>query len=96
MKKNVAKQLHQVAGDLPLVFVKEPIVIQMTGYEMNLSAFGEVHKYDNDQLYDVEFFQLRAVEHKQQLKDAYKRGGINEAKKYYNQVNETYATDRRN
>lgn len=82
MKKKIAKQLNKFVKEIPLIFNEEPIVIQMYGWELNLSYYGEFRKFDKNTLYDVPFVQYRAVEHKQQLKDFVKRDGADGISKY--------------
>jgi hypothetical protein len=86
MKKEIAKQLNKFADELPIVYTPEPITILLTGYELNRSGYGEVKKFDENKTYEVPFIQLRAVEHKQQIKDAYKIGGVSQVKQYVNSV----------
>lgn len=75
MKKHVATKLNDIADNLPQVFDWSLELEDFTGIEMNLSAFGEKEKYDNGSMYSVEVPVMRAVEHKQQVKDAYKHSG---------------------
>ena len=82
MKKAISKHLNELAEKLPIGYDVEPVTIQLTGYELNRSGYGETRKFKDTYLYEIPFFQLRAVEHKQQLKDAYKRDGINGFNKY--------------
>lgn len=82
MKKSIAKHLNELAEKLPIVYESEPVEIEMSGYELNRSGYGEIYRFDEKKMYKIPFFQLRAVEHKQQLKDAYKRDGLNGFNKY--------------
>lgn len=75
MKKHISSVLNDIAGELPQVFEWSLAEEDFTGLELNLSGFGEKQKFDNSQMYSVEVPVLRAVEHKQQVKDAYKIGG---------------------
>lgn len=86
MKKDIASKLNDIAENLPHIFEWELEIIPHTGREMNLSAYGEMHHYDNKSIYDLEVPVMRAVEHKQQLKDAYKRGGDEGVRQYVNAV----------
>lgn len=86
MKKDIAKQLNKFADELPLVYNVEEITITETGERLDLSAYGEKRKFEKNKLYELPFIQLRAVEHKQQIKDAYKSGGIARVKGYVNSV----------
>jgi len=82
MKKAIAKQLNRLSAELPKKYVVEQITIQESGYRLNRSAFGEKRKFDETKMYDIPFIQLRAVEHKQQLKDSVKRFGVDGVGKY--------------
>lgn len=86
MKKNIATKLNDIAENLPTIWEWELGLAEFTGEEMNLSGFGETEKFDRLIIYSVEVPQMRAVEHKQQLKDAYKRGGDRAVELYVNGV----------
>ena len=86
MKKQIAAKLLEIANGLPLVYDIEPIKILESGYRLNLSALGENQKVDDGMLYEIDFFQLRAVEHKQQVKDAFKNGGFDGVNEYFKSV----------
>ena len=57
-----------------------------TGEEMNLSFFGESEEFIKDEMYMVPMPALVATEHKQQVKDAYKRGGLPAVQQYHQSV----------
>lgn len=86
MKKSIAKQLNQFATELPKVYVTENIVIQELGYWLNRSFYGEFQEFEDDKFYEIPFIQLRAVEHKQQLKDAVKKLGAKGITNYCNNL----------
>lgn len=86
MKRCVAQKLNELADALPLVFTAEPTTINMFGWELNLTPYGDVKEYEKDKVFEVPFFQLRAVEHKQQVKDAFKRNGIEGVNQYIESV----------
>jgi hypothetical protein len=90
MKKDVASRINKLAERLPVIFKVEHITILMEGWELNLSGYGEYKKYDKDKVYEVPFIQYRAVMHEQQLKDAFKRGGMSEVSKYVDGVLANY------
>lgn len=87
MQKRVAKHLFDLAETLPTIFELEYEEAIYTGEEMNLSGYGETTRYDNKKFYkskDLPVF--RAVEHKQQLKDAWKKGGLEEVMGYCERI----------
>ena len=86
MDKAIAKQLAEIADGLPLIFTPEPATMQMTGVEMNLSGYGETHRYDPNGVYEVPTYVLSAVEHRMQLKDAWKRSGLAGVNQYIDSV----------
>ena len=86
MKKEVSKILNKLASELPYVYSPEIDYVLMTGYELNLSALGELITYPKENIYEVPVPKYVAVEHKQQMKDAYKKGGFDGVKKYMAQV----------
>ena len=57
----------------------------MLGRDLKLTPLEFMVTSDTD-FYPVEVPIFVAVEHKQQLKDAYKRGGMDECKKYIDNV----------
>lgn len=93
MKKDLAKRLNEVAATMPTVFEWVEIPEVFTGQEMNLSAFGEAETFDERLNYVVMMPCLVAVNHKQQLKDAFKRGGIDEVVKYHRSVMDKIKND---
>ena len=84
--------LNDAAEQLPPVFIEETERVRMTGYWMNLSAYGENQKFDNGMVYEIEQPLYRAVTHKQQLKDAYKKNGQAGVMEYINRVTEQINT----
>jgi len=85
MKKNTAKLLNEFSEKLPLVFDVEYEYVPMFGWELKLTPLW-TDSLDKEEIYYVEVPLFRAVEHKQQLKDAYKRGGIPEVQNYFSTI----------
>jgi hypothetical protein len=84
MKSNIARQLNEVAKTMPIVFEWKMERISWPGSDLNLTPLGG--DLDPDKEYEFDMPYMVAVEHKQQLKDAYKRGGFDEVKKYHKSV----------
>ena len=84
--------LNDAAEQLPPVFVEETERVRMTGYWMNLSAYGEYQKFDETMIYEIEQPLCRAVTHRKQLKDAYCKGGEAAVMEYINKVTEQIET----
>lgn len=82
MKKSIAKELSEIANTLPLKFIEETEMWPMSGADLNLSGYGEHRKFDKDKYYEVPMPLFRAVEHKQQLKDALKKYGLKGVREY--------------
>lgn len=85
MKKSIARELNEVADDMPIIFDEKMETIMMCGKDLKLTPL-EFMVNDDNEMYPIEIPIFVAVEHKQQLKDAYKRGGMDEAKKYIDNV----------
>ncbi len=85
MKKSIARELNEVADDMPIIFDEKVETIMMRGKELKLTPL-EFMVNDESEMYPIEIPIFVALEHKQQLKDAYKRGGMDEAKKYIDNV----------
>jgi hypothetical protein len=92
MKNNIARQLNEVAKGMPLVYEWHEGSGQWSGSDLNLTPMGDKYKFDPDKLYTISMPYMQAVEHKQQLKDAYKRGGFEEVKKYHRSVMDKITT----
>jgi len=73
MDKKIAKELSEIAALLPIIYTEEEDKVLMTGAELNLTGYGEHRTFEKDKVYEVPIPLFRAVEHKQQLKDAFKR-----------------------
>ena len=84
--------LNDAAEQLPHVFIEETETVKMTGYWLNRSGYGETQRFDETMIYDVPQPLYRAVTHRQQLKDAYKKGGEAAVMEYINKVTEQIAT----
>ena len=73
MNKKIAKVLSEIAATLPVIYEEEEDKVLMTGEELNLSGYGEFRTFEKNKVYEVPIPLYRAVEHRQQLKDAFKR-----------------------
>lgn len=73
MNKKIAKELSEIAALLPIIYVEEEDKVLMTGAELNLTGYGEHRTFEKEKVYEVPIPLYRAVEHRQQLKDAFKR-----------------------
>ena len=86
-KKEVARHLANLADTLPIVFELEYEEAIYTGEEMNLSGYGMEKRYEKGRYYKVQDLPVfRAVEHRQQLKDAWKKGGIDSVMEYCDRI----------
>lgn len=86
MRKDVAKQLAEIANTIPVVFEWEMMPEEFTGEELNLTPLGEHQNFPKHEKYKVDMPTLVANMHRQQLKDAYKRGGIKAVEMYREDV----------
>lgn len=86
MKANIARQLNEVAETMPLVFEWELQPEVVDGDWLRFSAIGDTQKIDPAQQYRIDLPVMVAVSHKQQVKDAYKRGGFEAVKEYHRSV----------
>ena len=76
MNKEVAARLNKIAERLPKLFMEHKDIVKMKGSELLLTPAADQYVIINPEgWYDIEIPKYVAVEHKQQLKDAYKRGG---------------------
>ena len=73
MDKKIAKELSEIAALLPIIYNEEEDTVIMSGAELNLSGYGEHRTFEKEKCYEVPIPLYRAVEHRQQLKDAFKR-----------------------
>ena len=85
MKKDIASKLNEVASTMPIVFEWKTEQITMKGWELKLTPLDN-KRLENESDYFLEVPCMVAIEHKQQLKDAYKRGGMDEVVKYHKSV----------
>lgn len=81
MKKELASRLNAIAEKLPILFEEKVDHILIKGSELLLTPLASIVE-DREKFYSVEIPKYVAVEHKQQVKDAYKRGGWQEVDKY--------------
>lgn len=86
MRKDVAKQLAEIANTIPVVFEWELMPEEFTGEELNLTPLGEHQNFPKHEKYQVSMPALVANMHRQQLKDAYKKGGIKAVEMYREDV----------
>lgn len=86
MKANIARQLNEVAETMPLVFEWEMRPETVEGSWLKYSPIADRQPIDPDQDYNIELPVMVAVEHKQQVKDAYKRGGFEAVREYHRSV----------
>jgi len=82
MDKKIAKELSEIAKKLPIVFNQEEEIIHMSGEELNLTGYGEHRTFEKNKYYEVPVPLFRAVEHRQQLKDAFKKDKMNGVHNY--------------
>jgi hypothetical protein len=85
MNKQIASKLNEVAAGMPVVFEWKTELVLMAGWELKLTPLEKFVKSD-EELYQIEVPVMVAVEHKQQLKDAYKRGGMEAVQAYHRGV----------
>jgi len=83
---HVATQLNKLAETTPVVFDWVLIPEIFTGAELNLSPLAETQTFEPTAMYTVNMPAMLAVNHKQQIKDAYKRGGFPAVKEYHQSV----------
>jgi len=86
MKKEIAKQLAEIANTIPVVFEWELMPEEFTGEELNLTPFGDYQKFPPQEKYQIDMPTLVANMHRQQLKDAYKKGGLKAVEEYREDV----------
>lgn len=91
MKKETANRLKVIAGRLPVVFNEQTELVPFTVRELKLTPYFEntrrmVVGASDDHVVNVPMPKFVAVEHEQQLKDAYKRGGDHEVEEYVRNV----------
>ena len=82
MKKSIHTELNRLAAKMPLIFIEESEIIAMSGADLNLTPLGDAFRLEKDKYYQVPVPLFRAVEHKQQLKDAFKRSGMTGVRDY--------------
>ncbi len=86
MKKDIAKALAKAAETTPTVFEWELRPETFTAEELHLTPIADQMALVPGRLYTVDMPCLVAVDHKQQFKDAYKRGGWPAVKEYHRSV----------
>jgi hypothetical protein len=82
MKKDVSSWLRRVAERLPRIFEEFPDTYLAHGWELKLTPVADQMELVDDQLYTVPIPKYVSVDHRHQLKDAYKRGGEEAVAKY--------------
>lgn len=78
--------LLQVSEGMPVVFEWDMVPAEFTGEELNLTPLGEKNKYPKGETFKVFMPAMVAVDHRQQVKDAYKLGGWPAVKQYHTSV----------
>lgn len=86
MKKHIAKQLNQVAATMPTVMEWSMESEEVEGSWLIHSPIADSQPIDPNKTYRILLPVLRGVDHKQQVKDAYKRGGLEAVKQYHRSV----------
>lgn len=86
MDKQIAKQLREISDMLPLVFEHETETVLWTGADLNLTPYGDKIRFEANKLYPLQVPVMRAVEHRQQVKDAFKRDGMKGVNLYIQKV----------
>lgn len=74
MKKAIASQLNSLAESMPHVLIEHDDKIIMSGHDLLLTPLAD-QVTDRNAVYEVYIPKFIAVNHDQQLKDSYKRGG---------------------
>jgi hypothetical protein len=75
LKKEIAKQLNDIADGIPHVFIEQDDHVLMIGHEVLLTPLAHL-VIDPNLLYSVYIPKFVAVDHKQQIKDCWKREGM--------------------
>jgi len=88
LKKLISKQIREYAEKLPLVFEWEDDVVIMQGWELKLTPYGDNMTLEDDSYYSVPMYKMRAVLHEQQMKDAYKKEGVDGVVKYIKSISD--------
>lgn len=84
IKKDVAIQLRMIANSTPLLFEWIMLPTPFLGEDLNLTPLKTKDvKFESGVTYEIPMPHLRAVEHYQQLKDAYKKNGWQGVKEYH-------------
>jgi hypothetical protein len=86
MNHAISKQLNKIADTTPIVYKWDMEPITFKGWELKLTPLGDLKVFIDDQDYSVMMPVLIGTEHKQQFKDAYKKGGWMAVKEYHREV----------
>ena len=86
MKKHIAKQLNEVAATMPTVLEWGMEAQEVEGSWLIHGPIADRQPIDPTKMYRIDLPVLRGVDHKQQVKDAYKRGGMEAVKAYHRSV----------
>lgn len=81
MRRQIATTLREIAETMPTVFDMQDDWVMWSGRDLLLTPMADKVD-DKDALYKVWCPKLVAVDHRHQLKDAFKRGGWDEVKAY--------------
>ena len=86
MKKHIAKQLNKVAATMPTVLEWGMEEEEVEGSWLIHSPIADHQPIDPTKMYRIALPVLRGVDHKQQVKDTYKGGGLDAVKQYHRSV----------
>jgi hypothetical protein len=86
MKKPIVQSIRKLADSLPQVFEEKEDTVLMSGLELRLTPFADWQELEPETLYAVPIPMYIAVDHYQQLKDAFKRGGVQALQSYADDV----------
>lgn len=86
MNKVIANKLTGLAEKLPLVFEEKEDKVLMTGAELKLTPYDDLMKLEPTKIYEVPIPKYVAVEHRLQLKDAFKKQGMEGVNRYVQKV----------
>jgi hypothetical protein len=88
LKKAIASQLNSLAETMPHVLIEHDDKIIMLGHDLLLTPLAN-QVTDRNATYEVYIPKFIVVNHNQQLKDSYKRGGWDEVIIYVMEVFKT-------
>ena len=83
MDKSIANKLREVASSLPIIYEWKMVPEIFTGAELNTTPLADAFRFEPDKEYTYPMPAMVAVDHRQQVKDAFKRGGVEGVEQYY-------------